>query len=312
MVHARARGGDAQPRDPAHVAYEAAVANAAVKQPSFRVELKTIPATTSTVNVVSFGRAGDVPNPPRPFDIWAALPDQLRDACKGASNPTRRLQEILGLPPLAAPNRVVRELRVQRDALVRPCVAGGDLGTPYCEFRELPGSASSAAPPAASAAPPAPLASGSAAPSAAGSAPSASAASSAASATPSGGALPATDRAYEDLHFLTKQMWDSYREGFAVDGRSAGDYPYTASIHGHGLDVRLVGRPQPYRSERVRREAERRGDDRQREDAGGVLREVGRPLLLAETWRAEPLLLSEPWLTLRLPRGVPFRSHGCE
>jgi hypothetical protein len=193
-------------RDAAHVAYEAAIADAAVKRPSFAVPLKTIPAAMSMVNVVSFGPPSTVVTTERTFDIWAALPDQLRDACRGAPNPARRIQEILGLPPLDVPDYVVKELVVPRTGLLRPCLGGGDLDKEYCELPmrppftmnggvAAPPTTASRATPAASARPPAPGAT--------------------------------DDPAYDDLYFLTAQIWNSYRVGFTATRKSAGDYPFT-------------------------------------------------------------------------------------
>lgn len=194
-------------RDAAHVAYEAAIADAAVKRPSFAVPLKTIPATMTMVNIVSFGPPSAVPTTDRTFDIWAALPDQLRDACKGAPNPARRLQEILGLPPLDVPDYVVREFVVPRTGLVRPCLGGGDLDKEYCELPMQPQSAMNAS----VLAPTAPT----------------SSVPSAKSAKPPPPAMAASPPGYDDLYFLTAQMWNSYRVGFAATRKSAGDYPFT-------------------------------------------------------------------------------------
>lgn len=220
-------------RDADHVAYEAAIAEAAVKHPAYAVRLKSIPPTETSVKVVSFGKPGPIDPQSRGFDMWVALPDELRKACKGAANPARRLQQILGLPPVAVPAHVVRELQVPREGLIRPCLAGGDLANPYCEFDMAPApSASSSAPapsvsssalvaPSASAPPPllpsvrtAPSAVGGAAPSPAASA----------DAAP---VVASTSSAYDDLFFLAKQMWGTYRVDFPALERKAGDYPYT-------------------------------------------------------------------------------------
>jgi hypothetical protein len=164
-------------------AYENAVAAAAVKRPEYKRRLATIDSANTTVNVVRFQRSGELD---RSRDIWVALGSQLHDACLGAADPVRKLQQILGLPPVAAGNNVVKELEVQRKDLFRPCVSSRDIGigTPTCEFK-LPD------PPASEA-----------------------------------DAAGLRD-AYDQLRFVTDQMWDSYRKGFRDDRRSPSDYPYT-------------------------------------------------------------------------------------
>lgn len=125
------------PANPVHVAYESAIAEAAVKRPSYVVSLETIDAATATVNVVTFGPSRVIPETNRTFDLWVALPDQLRAACAGAEAPALRLQQVLGLPPVDVPGHVVTELSVPRDGLFRPCVAGGDLDASACDM-DLP------------------------------------------------------------------------------------------------------------------------------------------------------------------------------
>jgi hypothetical protein len=121
--------------NPEHRAYEAAIAAAAVKHPAYAVPLETIAAATATVNVVTLGPKGTTPLKDRTFDMWVALPGELRPLCSGAVNPLRRLQQILGLPPVDDPERVVIELSVPRDGLFRPCVAGGDLAASACTMK---------------------------------------------------------------------------------------------------------------------------------------------------------------------------------
>lgn len=119
------------PRGSDHAAYESAVAMAAVLHPGSAVKLETIGATESVVDVVNFGS-----RPPqesgRHYPVWVALPAQLRAACAGAADPVRRLQQILGLPRVAAQDLRIFELRVAREGLIRPCVGGGDLAASTC------------------------------------------------------------------------------------------------------------------------------------------------------------------------------------
>jgi hypothetical protein len=119
-------------------AYESSIAAAAVKRPKYAVKLETIDPSTTMVDVVNFGtRQPQDKN--RSYDVWVALPSQLKSACAGAADPVRRLQQILGLPPATAEDAMITELRVSRDALFRPCVGGGDLAASKCST-DVPGS----------------------------------------------------------------------------------------------------------------------------------------------------------------------------
>jgi len=222
-------------RNAAHAAYEAAIAEAAVKRPGYAVRLRTIPTTSTTVNVVSFGPSKPIDAKAREFELWVSLPDELRDACKGAANPVRRLQEILGLPPVDAPNHVIKELQVQRSGLIRPCIAGGDLSNPYCSFEMLAPRATAPNTLASftgnSAPQPSPSASAVAS-GANGKAPNAIGAAGA----PGGSGAPVPDSmragtdsnsAFEDLYFLTAQMWNTYRHAFPTGKLKTGDYPFS-------------------------------------------------------------------------------------
>jgi hypothetical protein len=169
--------------DPDHTAYESSIAAAAIKHPADAVELEIIGPST-TVNVVTFGPPRTPPAANRGFDMWVALASQLRTACAGAADPVRRLQQALGLPPIAAPERIVTEIVVPRDGLFRPCVAGGDITSLRCAMDFPPPLAANADPKIVRA-------------------------------------------AYDRLHFVTAQMWNSYRVGFPTRRGSPTDYPST-------------------------------------------------------------------------------------
>ena len=165
-------------------AYEAAIAAAAVKRPDYQRKLATIDVGTSSVSVVTFRERRDLPLRDRSFDIWVALRDQVRNACAGAEDPARKLQQILGLPPVAVADNVVTEIDVPRDGLFRPCLGESDIGRPTCDL-DLP-------------------------------------------AAPAANADTATVReAYDQLRFMAKQMWESYRIGFPRPPGSPSDYRYT-------------------------------------------------------------------------------------
>ena len=119
-----------------HVAYERGLAAAALKRPEYAMPLRTVDRASATVRVVSFGPPGP-PVRDRNFDVWVALPDELRQACAGADDAVLALQQVLGLPPVAAPDRVVTELEVSPDALFRPCASGADITASSCGF-DLP------------------------------------------------------------------------------------------------------------------------------------------------------------------------------
>src|SRR5262245_3824706 len=90
----------------ADVEYERALAAAALKRPSYKdAKLETIDPNQPSVNLVSFDPKGrDIALPGRDFDIWAALGSQVRAACAGSADPTRALQQLLGLPLSQAAN----------------------------------------------------------------------------------------------------------------------------------------------------------------------------------------------------------------
>jgi hypothetical protein len=117
-------------------AYEAALAAAAVKRPSYRKELATVDPNAEAVEVVTF-RSTEFPLDKRTSYLWSGLRDEVRKACAGAADPARRLQQVLGLPPIRADNYVVVEFTVAGADLIRPCFGKGSLQGATCAF-ELP------------------------------------------------------------------------------------------------------------------------------------------------------------------------------
>jgi hypothetical protein len=113
-------------------AYQDAVAAAALKRPEYRRPLKMI--NSATVNVVTFRRSGNLPLQHRTKEIWVALRDDVHDACVGAADPVRMLQQILGLPPVAAASNVVTELEVRPDGLFRPCIGPSNVEKQTCDL----------------------------------------------------------------------------------------------------------------------------------------------------------------------------------
>jgi hypothetical protein len=167
--------------------YKRAIVAAAVKRPDYQRTLTAIESTGPALRVATFRTPRELTPEvlaKRDFDIWVSLSDEIRQACTGAPNPARKIQEVFGLPPAAAKSKVMTEFEVPRDGLIRPCVAGGDLASTRCEIDFTKLSTDEADP-----------------------------------------AKLKDD--YDRLKLVARQMWDSYRIGFARDGVSPSDYPYT-------------------------------------------------------------------------------------
>lgn len=175
-------------------AYDEALAAAALKRPDYQRKLKVIESTKETVNVVSFRFQQPLATEKRKDPMWVALPDELREACLGASEPARRLQHVLGLPPVSAGKYVVTELEVPRAGLFRPCIGKSDLAKESCEFALPDG------PPDIPA-----------------------------DAEVSREAFDKLRADYEALRFGAGHMWDTYRLNFKRPRppESPSDYPYT-------------------------------------------------------------------------------------
>jgi hypothetical protein len=115
-------------------AYKKSLSAAALKRPDYQRTLTAIEATGPALSVVTFRKLRELALKDRSFDIWVSLSDELSKACAGAVNPVRRIQQVLGLPPVAAKDNVMTVLEVPRDGLIRPCVGKGDIGSARCEF----------------------------------------------------------------------------------------------------------------------------------------------------------------------------------
>ena len=168
-------------------AYHDSIAGAAVKQPFYQRTLAALQpaAGSTTVDVVNFGDSRDLPPKDRTFAVWVALRSELHDACAGAADPVRRLEQLLGLPPGPAPGYVVKEIQVAPDGMFRPCIGAVNEGaSPTCTFDLAP--------------PPPPDAD-----------------------------LKTMRDAYDQMRFVTNQMFQSYRVDFPRNPPAKGDYPYT-------------------------------------------------------------------------------------
>jgi hypothetical protein len=116
--------------------YEASIRSAVVRDPGFSVPLRPIDAHLAAVDVATFTEWG-VPASPLTRYTWVSLPAQLAELCRGKPDPVLAIQQILGLPPAAAPSRpdhqwqVVR-FSVPREAIFRPCPGGIDPTAARC------------------------------------------------------------------------------------------------------------------------------------------------------------------------------------
>lgn len=118
------------------VDYQRGIRAAAVRDPSFAVDLQTIGPEQDRVVVANFTEKG-VPAAPTQGPIWVSLPDQLRALCRDKPDAVLAVQEALGLPPQPVPSRTdhqwqVITFSVPRSALFRPCPGGTDIAAPRC------------------------------------------------------------------------------------------------------------------------------------------------------------------------------------
>jgi hypothetical protein len=131
-----APGAPASPEDQLVAAYERSIRSAAVRDPGFSVELRTIPREQAYVTVAQFTEWGQ-PTSPTERPLWVMLPDQLRAMCHDKPDAVLALEQILGLPPKATPDEPTHEWQVvtfsvPRGALFRPCPGGTDIAAPRC------------------------------------------------------------------------------------------------------------------------------------------------------------------------------------
>jgi hypothetical protein len=116
--------------------YEHAIRAAAVRDPGFETPLRSIPPGQTSVTVATFTEWGP-PSSPTQRPTWVSLPDQLRQMCHGKPDAVLAIQQILGLPPQAAPSHPAHHwevitLNVPRKSLFRPCPGGTDIAAPRC------------------------------------------------------------------------------------------------------------------------------------------------------------------------------------
>lgn len=135
--------------------YRQAIFDAAVKKPSYDLKLKPIDATKSRIKVITLTYKDDSPiKPDHPFtstkgsktlakqsggkgvvqyDTWVSLPSESGKACKGAKDPVRALEQILGMPPAGGDWELV-QFEVAPRHMFRPCASSPDITTKRCSF----------------------------------------------------------------------------------------------------------------------------------------------------------------------------------
>ena len=204
--------------------YQAAIYDAAVKQPSFQRKLVPIDPRVPEVTVVTLTTRKDDPVEPtdsvarskgvlrliRNSDgtgrllsaTWVSLPSESRPACKGAQDPVLALEQLLGMPPAGGDWELV-QFSVAPKHIFRPCASGPEIATTQCSF-----------------------------------------------------ALPKRSSSPETQLFVFGQMWSSYIADFQDPG-----YPYTgmgwtynwspASKDHYGISEYVVKRDAPVRDIRV-------------------------------------------------------------
>ncbi len=111
------------------VLYERAVVDAAVKRPDRIYELT--PIQTDEVTMVSWAgpyspinkEAAEIRTGSSDW-TWVTIARQMQAACSGFDAPgrTRRIEQLLGLPPGYGERRRMVTFKVRRDFLVRPCL----------------------------------------------------------------------------------------------------------------------------------------------------------------------------------------------
>ena len=117
--------------------YDNAMAQAAIKRPSYIEQLDTIDINATEVHVVSFRYPSLKPGkqPPLMDPMWVALPDKLKKACEGNTTPKLRLQQVLGLPPRNS-RRSIYEITATPANIFRPCISGQDPASPSCSLSD--------------------------------------------------------------------------------------------------------------------------------------------------------------------------------
>lgn len=178
--------------------YEAAVRAAAVKTPEYEkheAPLATIDLERPGVTVTAFKT--HPPQSPLAGELWVSLPAELKAACAGLAEPTRGLQQILGLPPTSDP-RLVYQLTVKTADIVRPCLSEASPTARSCPM-DPPTEPVLPAADAVSVLAPDDLRKD----------------------------YVALRQAYDQLRLVAVQMWDSYQIGFPENYPvRRGDYPY--------------------------------------------------------------------------------------
>ena len=114
--------------------YQASIRLAAVRNPGYAVNLRTIPSGQSHVTVDTFTASG-IPASPTQWPIWISLPDQIWALCHGKPDTVLATEQALGMPPVPADATHRWQFVVfsaPTPALFRPCPGGTDVTAPRC------------------------------------------------------------------------------------------------------------------------------------------------------------------------------------
>ena len=139
-VAAQAQPPSAPPPPPdMHALYDQAITDAAVKKPSFVVNLTPITAK-GEVRLITLHREDELPVNPKTQvaanPVWVVLPDELAARCAARKgDPLLALLQILGMPPDDSQKGVDWELSILTvpvKRVFRPCASSPDVTTTQC------------------------------------------------------------------------------------------------------------------------------------------------------------------------------------
>jgi hypothetical protein len=116
--------------------YENAIRAAAVKTPAAAMTLARLDASAPETQVIKYGfvptaGASPVKGGQIKTEIFVALPDELKQRCKGAADPRTALQQLLGLPPSTS-LKPAYLLKVPTKNIFRPCLSTDAIDVASC------------------------------------------------------------------------------------------------------------------------------------------------------------------------------------
>jgi hypothetical protein len=131
----------APPPPDLHALYEHAIEVAAVKRPSFVVDLTPITAR-SEIQLITLNKSTEPPVDGKARTtvqpIWTALPDELAAKCRArGGDPLLALEELLGMPPESTENAgdwQLSSFTVSTRRVFRPCASSPSITTARCSL----------------------------------------------------------------------------------------------------------------------------------------------------------------------------------